>query len=101
MLRGVAILGTLGTNIWIFTDPRGPAGVFAGLAGAGVEQWLRFLANGKFLALLTLLFGVGWSCSTAQRVDGARGGRAGTCGGRRCCSSRDCCTTCWSSSSTC
>lgn len=59
VLRGVAILGTLGTNIWIFTDPNGPAGVFAGLAGAGVEQWLRFLANGKFLALLTLLFGVG------------------------------------------
>ncbi|STZ74668.1 Predicted membrane protein [Mycolicibacterium fortuitum] len=23
VLRGIAILGTLGTNIWIFTDPEG------------------------------------------------------------------------------
>ncbi|MDH2426091.1 DUF418 domain-containing protein [Sphaerisporangium sp. TRM90804] len=64
VLRGIAVLGTLGTNIWIFTDPRGPAGVLEGLAPtegvAGVvERFLRFLTNGKFLALLTLLFGVG------------------------------------------
>jgi uncharacterized protein len=64
VLRGVAILGTLGTNIWIFTNPAGPPGIFGALpstdsvAGA-VEQTLRFLANGKFLALLTLLFGMG------------------------------------------
>lgn len=64
VLRGVAIMGTLGTNIWIFTNPLGPPGVLNGLpstdslAGA-VEGVLRFLANGKFLALLTLLFGVG------------------------------------------
>ncbi|GIH90257.1 DUF418 domain-containing protein [Planobispora siamensis] len=60
VLRGVAIMGTLGTNIWIFTDPGGPAAVFEALARPGaVETFLRFLTNGKFLALLTLLFGVG------------------------------------------
>nr|WP_184945603.1 DUF418 domain-containing protein [Planomonospora venezuelensis] len=53
-------MGTLGTNIWIFTDPGGPAGVLDALAQPGaVETFLRFLTNGKFLALLTLLFGVG------------------------------------------
>ncbi len=60
VLRGVAILGTLGTNIWIFTSPAGPEGLLDALGQAGtVETLLRFLANGKFLALLTLLFGVG------------------------------------------
>ncbi|SPL89179.1 unnamed protein product [[Actinomadura] parvosata subsp. kistnae] len=60
VLRGVAILGTLGTNIWIFTDPAGPLGIlsFGGEPGV-VETFLRFLSNGKFLGLLTLLFGVG------------------------------------------
>ncbi|WP_199537381.1 DUF418 domain-containing protein [Spongiactinospora gelatinilytica] len=58
VLRGVAIMGTLGTNIWLFTAPGGPgAGVGAGTEP--VETFLRFLANGKFLGLLTLLFGVG------------------------------------------
>ncbi|MGW0064974.1 DUF418 domain-containing protein [Streptosporangium sandarakinum] len=60
LLRGVAIMGTLGTNIWIFTSPAGPAGVLDALGGTGaVETVLRFLSNGKFLALLTLLFGIG------------------------------------------
>jgi uncharacterized protein len=64
LLRGVAILGTLGTNIWLFTDPVGPAAVFAGqppptsLTGV-VETVLRWLTNGKFLGLLTILFGIG------------------------------------------
>ncbi|WP_346433497.1 DUF418 domain-containing protein [Nonomuraea composti] len=60
VLRGVAILGTLGTNIWIFTDPAGPLGIlsFGGEPGVA-ETFLRFLSNGKFLGLLTLLFGVG------------------------------------------
>ncbi|GAA2209054.1 DUF418 domain-containing protein [Nonomuraea monospora] len=60
VLRGVAILGTLGTNIWIFTDPAGPLAPlsFGGDPGV-VETFLRFLSNGKFLGLLTLLFGVG------------------------------------------
>ncbi|MBB4962053.1 DUF418 domain-containing protein [Micromonospora polyrhachis] len=72
VLRGVAILGTLGTNIWIFTDPAGEerslddatsvsatVGLSEDLPGALVEGAFRFLANGKFLALLTILFGVG------------------------------------------
>ncbi|MFF4410904.1 DUF418 domain-containing protein [Streptosporangium sp. NPDC001559] len=60
VLRGIAIMGTLGTNIWIFTDPLGPAGVMDALSGSGTaEIFLHFLANGKFLALLSLLFGVG------------------------------------------
>lgn len=65
VLRGMAILGTLGTNIWIFTHPAGEYGVLvdtgsvATLADNPVETVFRFLANGKFLAMLTVLFGVG------------------------------------------
>ncbi len=58
VLRGVAILGTLGTNIWIFTDPAGPGGFLAGSSGVG-EALLRMASNGKFLALLSILFGIG------------------------------------------
>lgn len=63
VLRGLAILGTLGTNVWIFTNPEGPPSALEApamdtLAGA-VEMALRFFANGKALALLTLLFGIG------------------------------------------
>ncbi|GAA1651500.1 DUF418 domain-containing protein [Nonomuraea maheshkhaliensis] len=60
VLRGVAIMGTLGTNIWIFTDPGGPGAFLSlGADAGGAETFLRFLSNGKFLGLLTLLFGVG------------------------------------------
>jgi uncharacterized protein len=61
VLRGVAILGTLGTNVWLFADPSGPTALFTqGLASADpVQRGMQALANGKFLALLTLLFGVG------------------------------------------
>ncbi|GAA2860525.1 DUF418 domain-containing protein [Streptosporangium fragile] len=60
VLRGVAIVGTLGTNIWIFTSPGGPADVMSALGRPeALETFLRSLTNGKFLALLTLLFGVG------------------------------------------
>jgi uncharacterized membrane protein YeiB len=64
VLRGVAILGTLGTNIWIFTHPWGPPAVLSWTPRGHwwadhVELVLRFLPNGKLLALLTLLFGVG------------------------------------------
>lgn len=63
VLRGIAILGTLGTNIWLFTSPRGPAGMFdlpAPDSVAGVtELLLRTLSNGKFLALLSIMFGIG------------------------------------------
>ena len=64
--RGIAILGTLATNIWIFTDPGGIVGYLerplpsltGGLEQA-VQTIVRQLANGKFLGMLTLMFGVG------------------------------------------
>ncbi|MER6912569.1 DUF418 domain-containing protein [Streptomyces sp. NPDC000594] len=67
VLRGAAILGTLMTNVWIFTAPGAEWGVLTGASGSpsfasfpdGVETVMRLLANGKFLALLTILFGVG------------------------------------------
>lgn len=68
VLRGVAILGTLGTNIWIFTTPGGAAG-FLGGAGTGfAETFLRFLSNGKFLALLSIMFGIGLAMQHASAV---------------------------------
>jgi uncharacterized protein len=61
VLRGVAILGTFGTNVWLFAEPGGPAAWIstAFTEGDPLETALRTLTNGKFLALLTLLFGVG------------------------------------------
>ncbi|MET9795984.1 DUF418 domain-containing protein [Nocardiopsis alba] len=73
VLRGVAILGTLATNVWLFTAPGGesvmlygndgitPMAAFLDSPSAGTlaEGLLRTVANGKFLALLTLMFGVG------------------------------------------
>ncbi|MFI6284472.1 DUF418 domain-containing protein [Streptomyces sp. NPDC051018] len=67
VLRGAAILGTLMTNVWVFTSPGSEWGVlnggmaeasFASLPDA-VGSAMRMLANGKFLSLLTILFGVG------------------------------------------
>lgn len=64
VLRGVAILGTLGTNIWIFATAGGEAGPLLGTAGTNpdgsVTSWVfQLLTNGKFLSMLTVLFGVG------------------------------------------
>ncbi len=70
VLRGAAILGTLMTNVWIFASPGSEWGVLQGglttpdpVADPQVaniaESVFRFLADGKFLALLTVLFGVG------------------------------------------
>jgi uncharacterized protein len=64
--RGIAILGTLWTNIWIFTHPWGMLGYLAEPntadttdAAATAQLWIMALSQGKFLALLTLLFGMG------------------------------------------
>ncbi len=63
-LRGFAILGTLGTNVWLFTN----AGNIAALLGTAsysstaegvLQQATLFFTNGKFLGMLTILFGVG------------------------------------------
>ena len=73
VLRGVAILGTLATNVWLFTAPGGesvmlydtgavsPMSAFLENPSVATlaEGLFRTAANGKFLALLTLLFGVG------------------------------------------
>ncbi|THA83995.1 DUF418 domain-containing protein [Streptomyces sp. A0592] len=70
VLRGAAILGTLMTNVWIFASPGSEWSVLQGgmkvpdaltdpSAANIAETVFRFLADGKFLALLTVLFGVG------------------------------------------
>ncbi|MEU7133649.1 DUF418 domain-containing protein [Streptomyces sp. NPDC046261] len=72
VLRGAAILGTLMTNVWIFTGPGAEWGILSGTGGASLhgllsgpslpaaaEALFRLLADGKFLAMLTILFGVG------------------------------------------
>ncbi|MFD5868230.1 DUF418 domain-containing protein [Corynebacterium sp. NPDC060344] len=77
VLRGIAILGTLLTNIWIF------AGIAGGLditgqgnaipesqGGSGTDSWvtlsstfiqnaLNLVTDGKFIGLLTIMFGIG------------------------------------------
>jgi uncharacterized protein len=78
-LRGAAILGTLASNIWIFSTRHDmtPDRVIhprerAGLDAAHFSPWIHWqswdgaialavdcLCNGKFLALLSILFGVG------------------------------------------
>lgn len=72
LLRGVAILGTLATNIWIFTHPEGLVGFVTRPASTTVEAVLLQLANGKFLGLLTLMFGIGLAI---QRSSAVRHGR--------------------------
>jgi uncharacterized protein len=61
VLRGVAILGTFATNAWTFALPGGAADLLLGPSPApsAAETALLTLSNGKFLALLGLLFGVG------------------------------------------
>jgi uncharacterized membrane protein YeiB len=84
VLRGFAIVGTLGTNIWVFTSVGSDFGRLkenaeAAIATAGTGAvWTSFdsaasalsgvLTNGKFLALLSIMFGVGM----AVQFDSAR-----------------------------
>lgn len=78
VLRGIAILGTLGTNIWILTDPEGMIGYLNRLVSAPEDGWmwaekvLQQLVQGKFLGLLTVMFGIGLAI---QRASAERGGR--------------------------
>ncbi|MCR2799478.1 DUF418 domain-containing protein [Microbacterium sp. zg-Y818] len=80
LLRGIAILGTLATNIWIFTNPEGFIGYLNGSTIAttppvwrAVESVLQQFAQGKFLGLLTLMFGIGLEL---QRRSAVRAGAA-------------------------
>lgn len=75
VLRGTAILGTLMTNVWIFTGPGAEWGILeGGLTDATslssfpdvAETVFRVLADGKFLSLLTILFGVGLAIQYAS-----------------------------------
>ncbi|WP_027500941.1 DUF418 domain-containing protein [Rhodococcus sp. UNC363MFTsu5.1] len=58
VLRGVAILGTLASNVWIFTSGFGTL-----RDSSATSSWLYmfsgWLPNGKFLGLLTIMFGIG------------------------------------------
>lgn len=67
VLRGIAILGTLASNIWLFTSGFTPGaaggGGFGIPTGQEASDWLgtfsSWLPNGKFLGLLTIMFGIG------------------------------------------
>lgn len=67
VLRGTAVLGTLMTNVWVFTAPGAEWGILAGAGGMpgfaslpdAAESLFRLAADGKFLSMLTILFGVG------------------------------------------
>lgn len=77
VLRGIAILGTLGTNIWILTDVEGLVGYLDELhtdatGWMWVERVMQQVAQGKFLGLLTIMFGIGLAI---QQGSAARAGR--------------------------
>ncbi|CAM5797944.1 MULTISPECIES: DUF418 domain-containing protein [Brevibacillus] len=74
ILRGFAILGTLGTNIWIFAH----LGDLTYLTTYDYSGWwakddlirmiVLFLVNGKLLGLLTIMFGVGLELKYQQAI---------------------------------
>lgn len=74
ILRGAAILGTLMTNVWIFTGPGAEWGILEGGLGdtsfatpsQAAETTFRLLADGKLLSLLTVLFGAGLAIQHAS-----------------------------------
>jgi uncharacterized protein len=59
ILRGIAILGTLGTNIWVFSAAGTPLDQAFFGNQLTVQSLFEVFANGKFLSLLAILFGVG------------------------------------------
>ncbi|KYK06523.1 DUF418 domain-containing protein [Micrococcus sp. CH7] len=56
VLRGLAIIGTLASNIWVFTDL---AAVDTSSNVGPLEDFAEWLPNGKFIGLLTIMFGIG------------------------------------------
>lgn len=74
ILRGFAILGTLGTNIWIFAH----LGDLSFITTFNQSGWwesndllrmiVLFLVNGKLLGLLTIMFGVGMELKYRQAM---------------------------------
>jgi uncharacterized protein len=76
-LRGIAILGTLGTNVWILTNREGLIGYISELQQSAsgwlwTERVLQQLAQGKFLGLLTIMFGIGLAIQQGSAARGAR-----------------------------
>ena len=74
ILRGFAVLGTLGTSIWIFAY-LGDLSYITTSAYSGwwsLNDFLRmivlFLVNGKLLGLLTIMFGVGLELKYQQAI---------------------------------
>lgn len=74
ILRGFAVLGTLGTNIWIFAY-LGDLSYITTSAYTGwwsLNDFLRmlvlFFVNGKLLGLLTIMFGVGLELKYQQAM---------------------------------
>ncbi len=74
ILRGFAIVGTLGTNIWIFAHLGDLSYIttYAYSSWWTFEDFLRmfilFLVNGKLLGLLTIMFGVGLELKYRQSL---------------------------------
>ncbi|MEK5231723.1 DUF418 domain-containing protein [Lysinibacillus sp. FSL K6-0232] len=74
IVRGLAVLGTLGTNIWIFAY----LGNLSYITTATYAGWwsfndflrmvVLFLVNGKLLGLLTIMFGVGLQLKYQQAL---------------------------------
>ncbi|PWA12922.1 DUF418 domain-containing protein [Pueribacillus theae] len=75
ILRGFAVLGTLGTNIWIFAHLGDVSYIFTFdhyAWWASFQDFVRifvlFLVNGKMLGLLTIMFGVGLELKYQQSL---------------------------------
>ena len=81
ILRGFAVLGTLGTNIWIFAH----LGDLGSITTWNLQGWwetndlirmfVLFLVNGKLLGLLTIMFGVGVELKYRQAFEAEKRGR--------------------------
>lgn len=74
VLRGFAVMGTLGTNIWLFAH-LGDLGYLTTFDYAGwwkaddlIRMAVLFLVNGKLLGLLTIMFGVGLELKYRQAL---------------------------------
>ncbi|WP_020617151.1 DUF418 domain-containing protein [Paenibacillus daejeonensis] len=75
ILRGFAVLGTLGTNIWIFANHEG---INSFLTSDSVPWWnslegtigmlFGILVNGKMLGMLTIMFGIGMEMKYQQAM---------------------------------
>ncbi|MCL9812419.1 DUF418 domain-containing protein [Natranaeroarchaeum aerophilus] len=71
-LRGFALLGILLINIWVFSMPEDVLfnpNIYGDFTGANYYAWLltHVFAEGKFIALFTMLFGAGIVLFTASK----------------------------------